>query len=491
MHNKFISPAGWAFHQPIVSPIKLGRDGLFCGGNDRRTFLKRASNLFLPLLEQIKIAEDEVPLHVIALGATEKWGANRNGDGFLCQTCRDHHHTFKNARWYYNHIHHDPRNSYGVVKAAVFNEEMSRIELLVALNAAKSAAERNEGKIAEKTLKLAGENKPIATSMGCRINYDVCSACGNKARTRKYYCDESKCAGGGCKHNLGKLVKLAGDTHHLHVENPHPVWYDISDVSDTRPADKTAYGTVADWMCKAASAEGFAEGYSSSQSAELFGAAATIWDELHPQATDLEKMAIAIGRAQHQNFDDNILDTLGVVNRFGLEEVLHKIGQGVPRNSLMIDIVSAMAKQGAILPLSAFGQLNGKSPSLVKEAANYLPKAQEQVAMEIEDLIPKTGGWVCRDTELKLTPAASAMVDRAYGLTKTGTQQRALLALKVSEAGHNPHRKVASGSDVHVSELAKELAEQYAVYKTSAVALAPRVDFALTARLAAGQNLVL
>lgn len=491
MHNKIVSPAGWPFHQPIVSHLKLGRDGLFCGGEDKRAFLKRGSNLFLPHLERIKIAHDEVPLHVIALGATEKWGANRNGDGFLCQTCRDHCHTFKNARWYYNHIHNDPHNSYGVIKLAIFNEDMARVELLVALNATKSAAERNEGKIADKTLKLVGENKPVATSMGCRINYDVCSACGNKARTRKYYCDESKCAGGGCKHNLGKLVKLAGDTHHMHVENPFPVWYDISDVSDTRPADKTAYGTLADWMCKAASAEGYAEGYSGSQSADLVGSAATIWDEMHPMATDLEKIAVAIGRAQHQSFDNNVLDALGVVNRFGIEEVLHKIGRGLPSNTIMMDIVSAMAKQGAILPLTAFGQLTQKPLSIIKEAASYLPKAQERVAMEIEDLIPKTGGWVCRDTALTLTPSAVDTVDRAYGLTKTGIQQRAALAVKVSEAGHSPHRKVASNTDTHVSELAKELAEQYAVYKTSAVALAPRVDFALTARLAAGQNLVL
>jgi hypothetical protein len=482
MHNKFVSPAGWSFHQPIVSQVKLGSDGRFCGGNDRSLFLKRASNLFLPLLDQIKIASDEVPLHVIALGATEKWGANRNGDGFLCHTCRNNYDSFKTARWYYNHVHHDPKNSYGVVKCAVWNEDMARIELLVALNASKSAAERNEGKIADKTLRLLGENKPVATSMGCRINYDVCSACGNKARTRKYYCDESKCAGGGCKHNLGKLVKLAGDTHHLHVENPHPVWYDISDVSDTRPADKTAYGTMADWMCKAASAEGFAAGYSGSQSAELLGAAATIWDELHPLATEMEKIGVAIGRAQHQGFDDNVLGAL--TSRFSVETVMQKLSSSVPGNATILDIVSAMAKQGAILPLSAFGQLTGKSPSIVKEAANYLPKAQEKVAMEIEDLIPKTGGWVCREpVSVKLTPSASDFVDRAYGLTKTGVQLRSLSS--------SAPRKVAAVADTHVSEVARELAEQYAVYKTSAVALAPRVDFALTARLAAGQNLVL
>jgi hypothetical protein len=487
MHNKIVSPAGWPFHTPIAATMKLGRDGRFGGGNDRGSFLKRGSHQFLSLLDQIKIAADEVPLHVIALGATEKWGANRNGDGFLCGTCRDNCHTFKTARWYYNHVHHDPKNSYGVIKAALFNEDMARVELIVALNASKSAADRNEGKIADKTLRLVGEGKPVAVSMGCRINYDVCSACGNKARTRKYYCDEDKCAGGGCKHNLGKLVKIGGDTHHMHVDNPHPVWYDISDVSDTRPADRTAYGSLADWMSKAAACEGYAEGYTGSQAAELVGMAATIWDTPHPAATELEKTAIAIARAQYTPLAGSVYTAIKAANESRVEDVFSQVRSGLPHGALVIDVLSAMAKQGAILPLRAFAKLGNHSSAVVAEAAKYVPAAQEKTAMEIEDLLPKMGSWVCKDTHLQLTSKAAGILDRHYGLTQDGIRKRAAAAYGQQDTV----AKVSPIDENSVSSFAKELAQQYAVYKTSAVALAPRVDFALTARLAAGQNLVL
>jgi hypothetical protein len=72
--------------------------------------------------------------------------------------------------------------------------------------------------------------------MACKVALDCCSGCGNKARNRSEYCDESNCKYGGLKHNMSKV---AADGHMLHADNPDPSFFDISNVY--RPADRIAY----------------------------------------------------------------------------------------------------------------------------------------------------------------------------------------------------------------------------------------------------------
>ena len=79
-HVKFVSPSGWDFDSRIVTPVKWSSRGLL--GADRQEFLKTASDSFADQLDRIKFAKDEVPVHLIALGASEAYGPNRNGDGF-------------------------------------------------------------------------------------------------------------------------------------------------------------------------------------------------------------------------------------------------------------------------------------------------------------------------------------------------------------------------------------------------------------------------
>lgn len=135
----------------------------------------------------------------------------------------------------------DPTKGYGPVKRAWYNEPMQRVELIVALNATKEAADRNKGLIAERTLQKLASNIDIAVSQSCRVKHDVCSSCGNKAKNRSQYCTaESGCKYGGCRDNLGRTFD---DGFHLYVDNPHCTFFDISDVSDTRGADRTAFIT--------------------------------------------------------------------------------------------------------------------------------------------------------------------------------------------------------------------------------------------------------
>lgn len=242
MHVKLIAPGSQGFSEPVAQLIKISRAGLL--GYDRRMLEKRAGAEFVHALMNVKLAHDEPLVHLIAIGATEDFGANRNGDGFTRKTCRDYHHTFqKHAYFYRDHRNKDPLKSYGRVKFSAWHEPMKRIELIVALNGSPEAARRNNGIFADKELEKLAAGKEIPVSMACRVAYDVCSWCGNQAPSREQYCDSIEngghCKAGGLKHNIGSLVEMDGAIHHLHADNPHPSFFDISHVF--RPADRIAY----------------------------------------------------------------------------------------------------------------------------------------------------------------------------------------------------------------------------------------------------------
>jgi len=236
---KVISPRAQDFSEPAAALIKISSRGII--GNDRATLVKRAGAELVEKLADIKFAKDEVPVHMIAIGATEDYGPNRNGDGFKRDCCEKYHDTFKKfARFYRDHQNKDPAKSYGLVKASAYNKNMRRIELIAALNGSKEAAERNGGLLADRELEKLARDDDMGVSMACTIGYDVCSSCGNKARTRAEYCESTEhgghCKAGGLKHNIGRVLE---DGHILHADNPHPKFFDISHVF--RPADRIAY----------------------------------------------------------------------------------------------------------------------------------------------------------------------------------------------------------------------------------------------------------
>lgn len=155
--------------EPLGSIIKVSSEGLV--GSDRNDFLKVASASLLDSVDSIKVNPGEELVHVIALGDTENWGPNRNGDGFSKQACKDYHHYFvKDAHVYRNHKNTDPKKSYGVVKASAYNDEMNRVELIVALNGTEKAAKANDGLVADKELEKLESDKPLAVSMACFTN---------------------------------------------------------------------------------------------------------------------------------------------------------------------------------------------------------------------------------------------------------------------------------------------------------------------------------
>lgn len=138
---KVIQPHSQEFSEPVAALIKVSSRGII--GHDKQAFVKRAGAEFAEKASTIKFAKDEIPVHLIAIGATEDYGPNRNGDGFTRECCRNYHHTFeKFARFYRDHANKNPAKSFGIVKASYYNEPMKRIELICALNGSKEAAEK-------------------------------------------------------------------------------------------------------------------------------------------------------------------------------------------------------------------------------------------------------------------------------------------------------------------------------------------------------------
>jgi hypothetical protein len=243
---KLITPEALAFDQPIMQLVKMASTGF--GGSDRRMFEKRASVDLIRSVGDLreKIASDEILVHLFAMGSTEDYGPNRNGDGFRRVTCQNYHPTFvKHAMFYRNHANKDPRRSYGRVIKSAWHDPMKRIELLVALNGTKQAAARNGGLIADLEMEKLASGKEIPVSMACMVPFDECSYCHNKAATGEDYCTGTnqggRCKAGGLRDNMGALVEIDGGIHHLHADNPNPKFFDISNVF--RPADRIAYVT--------------------------------------------------------------------------------------------------------------------------------------------------------------------------------------------------------------------------------------------------------
>ena len=182
---------------------------------DSSSLTKRASAKDLLKFEK---TAGQTDLHIIALGAYEGTGFNRNGDAFTEEDCRKYHHLFKEAgRAVHRHHKNKPTDpKYGTIKAAAYNEPMKRIELIVGLDNDKCADILDEQE-------KKGET---AWSMASKQAYDVCTWCDHKAKTDKDRCDCIPAKIG----EINKQGVMCG------MMNPKPKWFEISKVG--RQADR-------------------------------------------------------------------------------------------------------------------------------------------------------------------------------------------------------------------------------------------------------------
>ena len=204
-----------------------GLDGALCTYFDDLGSVKSASScVFSEKMMQDHIPDDKhFAAHVIALGAGEFYGPNKNLDFWNEQSLKHNKdnygmHTFvKNGHVFREHRNRDPKYKIGDIKAAAYNDEMHRGELIIHVDKRKAEQEYEDAK--------AG--KDLDWSMSAKVAGDICSCCGHFARRSADYC---ACV----KNNLGKWMKK--HAKFVYVDNVKPNFFDISKVANR--ADRIA-----------------------------------------------------------------------------------------------------------------------------------------------------------------------------------------------------------------------------------------------------------
>lgn len=182
-------------------------------------------------VSQLKPEDGKAYLHINAMGAGEYYGPNKNGDYFPEAQLIKYFKTFEDTGYVYrHHINKDPAKSMGRVIFAIYNYDMHRVELVVAVDKVK----------ARDILERIEMGDFPMTSMACKTPFDVCSICSNKASTRAQY----------CTHLKNELLQIQPDGKQVMSMNVGPLrFFDISIV--IRPADVTS-----SVLSKVASADG-------------------------------------------------------------------------------------------------------------------------------------------------------------------------------------------------------------------------------------------
>lgn len=205
MHIKFTSNNDWDWQCNSVHLLK----------DSARELTKRASAKDILKYQKTPNQED---LHVIAVGAYEGTGFNRNGDCFPEKDCRSNYHYFtKSNRSVHRHHKNKPADpKFGNIKAAAYNNKMRRIELIIGLDRDKCGDILHEQETTDNT----------NWSMASKQAEDICSWCRHHAKTDK---DRCECLPA----HIGEINKQ-GEMCGMINEDPH--WFEISYVR--RPADR-------------------------------------------------------------------------------------------------------------------------------------------------------------------------------------------------------------------------------------------------------------
>jgi len=496
--------ASWGdkFEGPTAQIVGLSSRGLMV--NDYRQLVKRASADILHDIQSIreKVAADETLIHLLAIGATEDFGCNRNGDGFRRATCRAYHPTFmKHAMFYRNHENKDPRKSYGRLVKSAWNNDMKRVELLVALNSTAAAAHRNNGLVADREMEKLASGKDIPVSMACKVPYDICSYCGNQATTSDDYCmgtsEGGMCKAGGLKNNIGALVEVDGGVHQLHADNDRPLFFDISNVF--RPADRIAYTTGA--LLKSASEHGRV--IKSADLARQLGVVVPFElaiDNGEQPANVQRMLKIAYQLSQLETDIENGAPPVAATYAPAFKPLVQDGDKAmhipVPTHTKFAMAMRALADQKICLPLARFIELTTdndfeKAAEIAAVVAHKLPGVFTRLLSrsDVAERI-KTSNYNPADTEASTLFAGWAYkLAASMSLHAEHVQRRAIRAALYDETAvlrrATPHEKTAASRDA-----AGQLVEEYALYQLSFLGSIPDADpcSALTRSLSVVQN---
>lgn len=417
----------FAFDEPVAAIVPLHKAGV-----DSKWLTKRAAAAVFEF-DKIDGKPGETLVHLLALGDGETVGCNRNGDYFPKKANQDYHQTFMKAHYFHHHNNKDPKDAFGRVVAAAHNPRMGRVELIVAIDDDKAADDLAE-------LEKKGE---FPVSMSCRVPYDICSICGNKAKTRSEY----------CKHASLAMCRIMDDGKQAYVINDQPDFFDISKV--WRGADRVAW--TFQKLQKAASDGGTLGGAELAELLDIVDLAAPtvksayaddkerVWEAM--ATMDFSKFANYSSAVRRGEVADDVIASLKSARDTGA-------------------VFNALHQAGICLPLISFLKLaNISTPAGVKNSA--IRKRLRTLMTRRGKLDAAARARVTENSAYDGTPAAvSSKVAAAiaglsadFGLFPENAYSRG-----VANIARDGLRAVALNKEAADSAVANVAADEYAAY---------------------------
>lgn len=424
---------------------------------------KQASTIFKCEYDALKPPKGMTGIHLVALGDSEAYPMNRNGDLFSKEACQKYYETFvKHGHVFEHHRNKDPKKAIGQIKAAAYNPQMHRIELYI-------WADNEKAHDHLERLEKTGE---VPFSMACTVPNDRCSVC-NAIREKPG--DKSE-----CEHIKWSLGKIAEDGTQIGTYNDQPRWFDISFVG--RPADRIA------WNLKVASAmpddltinssvkQAAIEGYTLPDDLAIESASAKRKLEI------MKKLAGAYAKCESWISGD----TKPSNGRERYEFELRKLAGAVLDDDTLSrmremdpsDAFSALGDAGIVMDAQSFFKYAfGPDYKIVEK---YLPYVEKAASCVVKEAVESAScADFCNCSRYDARPAGILSKTAAIGLAETmlkstaamgfGTADAVTGILEVMASGSEPRFSVsrnekAASSDVDV-EVAKKLARKYAMYK--------------------------
>ena len=169
-------------------------------------------------IRQSKPVAGKTQLLIDAMGAGEYYGSNVNGDYFPEEALRHDgpnygHKTFEMYAYpFKHHVNKDPARAYGdKVVLSAYDNTMHRVLLIVRVDDSKC----------QDILGDLEDNVYWDVSMGCKVPWDECSICHNRAKNRSQY----------CSHMRYQMNKILSDGRRVFAYNRLPKFFDISFVT--------------------------------------------------------------------------------------------------------------------------------------------------------------------------------------------------------------------------------------------------------------------
>jgi hypothetical protein len=328
-------------------------------------------------------------IHQTVMGSEEGYGFNNNGDSYPDETLKRDHPTFvTHGRVYREHRNRDPEKAIGVIKAARYSQKMQRVELLKHLEISK----------AEKEYEMAKAGKELHASMACRVPFDVCSCCEQKAKYASLY----------CSHLKERMMQwIPSFKKYAHARNTICTFFDSSVVENpaAREAKHIEYRFGPE-LLKAASTR---PSFSGAQWAEFEGVDLSQHLTMNQTETSiLQKLASIEASNAPDRYRDNV-SMHGFANTHNLRDeewaAVQKLLPGTLFNKL--------ARRRVLLPFDLFAAYaTGRNPSEIRsdadftKAASMLPGIFRALASALEGG-SSGGGCGCNQEDMDMFRASS------------------------------------------------------------------------------------